>query len=266
MNPSSGIFLPERESIAEDVLLLALHDERGTTSLHEKRLRAALAAATAMDLLVSGKIATMDGHVIVTDRTPTNDPARDYALHAIGTATTRMPLSRCGDLIAAAMPDIMPRLCDQLVARGVVERHPHRILSVIPATDRYPARDGRMEQNLRNRIREVALHGKEPDTRTAILAAFVVGYHLETGLFNDDERPVAVARLREIAGQLHQRSRSDPPAATGIIANASVAGETQGGDNAFADLVVDEGVGMAMEFIFNLLPTLLGGLLELLDG
>jgi len=266
MNPNSGIFLPEHESLAEDVLLLALHDEHGTAQMNAKRLRSALATATAMDLLVSGKIATVDGHVIVTDRTPTNDPVQDRALQAIGAATVRMPMLQCSGLIAAAMPDIMPRLCDHLAARGVVERHPRRMLGVIPATDRYPTRDGRMERHLRNHIRDVALHEKEPDTRTAILAALVVGFHLETGLFNDEERPVAVAHLRDIATQLHQQSRSGPSTTTGIVANAGVAGGTPVGDNAFADLIVDEGVGVAMEFIFNLLPTLIGGLFELLDS
>src|SRR5947209_5984461 len=115
----------ERESLAEDLLLLALHNERGTTQLKETQLRGALATATVMDLLLGGKIATVEEHVIVVDRAPTNDPVRDHALLCIGATKTRTPLAQCGGIIEAGIPEIVPRLRDGLVARGVLERQSH---------------------------------------------------------------------------------------------------------------------------------------------
>lgn len=259
--------LPERESLAEDLLLLALHNARGTSQLKEQQLRSALATATVMDLLLAGKIAATDGHVIVVDRDPLHDPVRDHALLCIGAAKTPTPLARCSDMIASAMPDIASRVREQLVARGVLQRQPHRNFGLLPTADRFPERDGRIEQDVRSRLRSVALHGTKPDPRTAILVTLVAGYRLDDTLFNDEERPIARAQLRDIAMQLHQRPRSGASATAGsIVANAQAAGATNVSGNAFVDFMTDVDIGAAFELIFEVLPTLIGGLLDLLSA
>lgn len=257
----------ERESLAEDLLLLALHNERGTTHLNEKQLRSALATATVMDLLLDGKIAAMEEQIIVVDRNLTNDPVRDRALRCIGAMTTRAALSQCSSSIEAGMPDIMPRVRDGLVARGVLQRHAHRPLGILPAEERFPERDGRIEQDIRSRLRAIALHGAQPDARTAVLAALVVSHHLDAALFNDEERPLGQAQLRDIALQLRQRPPSGATAtASGIAASAHAAGATNVGGNAFMDFISDLDAGAAFEVIFDVIPTLLGGLLDLLSA
>lgn len=257
--------LPERESLAEDLLLLALHNAHGTAQLKEKPLRSALATATVMDLLLGGKIAATDGAVIVVDRTPTNDPVRDRALACIGGAKTRTPLAECGGMIEAAIPDIATRLCEQLVARGALARQ-HARAFLHAGADRYPEQDGRIEQEVRARLRAVALHGAKPDPRTTLLATLVVGYHLDGPLFNDEERPLAQAQLREMAAQAHQRRQPGAQAAAGIVAGAQTAGATNVSGNAVMDFIADGGVGAAFELVFDVLPTLLSGLFELLSA
>lgn len=254
--------LPDRESLAEDVLLLALHNERGISHLKEPRLRSALAAATVMDLLLDGKIAASDGQAIVVDRDPTHDPVRDHALRCIGASKTRTPLSECGGVIEAGMPDIAARLREQLVARGTLQRQSYRKLGLLPAPDRFPERDGRIEQDVRSRLRAVALHGATPDPHTTVLATLVVGYRLDNALFSDEERPIARATLRDIAMQLHQRPRAT---ASGIVASAQTAGATNVSGNAFVDFMSDASIGAAFELVLDVLPTLLGGLLDLLS-
>jgi hypothetical protein len=258
--------LPERESLAEDLLLLALDNERGTSHLKEKDLRGALAAATVMDLLLGGKIAAMDGQVIVVDRGAMPDPVRERALRCIGDATTRPPLSRCGDMIATGMPDIAQQLGEQLVARGALDRQSHHRLGLLPAEERFPERDGRIEQAIRSRLRAVALDGAKPDPRTAVLAALVAGYHLDGTLFNEEERPRGCAQLRDIALQMHQHSRGGASAtASGVMANIQVAGATHVSGNALVDFMASDGVDAAFQFVGDVLPTLLGVVFELLD-
>jgi hypothetical protein len=259
--------LPERESLAEDVLLLALDNERGTPHLKEKDLRSALAAATVMDLLLGKKIAAMDGQVIVVDRGPMPDPVRERALRCIGDGKTRPPLAQCAGMIATGMPDIVQRLRAQLVARGVLDRQPYRTLGLLPGGERFPERDGRIEQGVRARLRSVALHGTKPDPRTAVLATLVAGYHLDAALFNDEERPLGCAQLRDIALHMHQRSRNGASAtASGLMANVQMAGATNVSGNAFMDFMADEGFDATVEFVVDVLPTLLGVVLELLDS
>lgn len=258
--------LTERESLAEDLLLLALHNERGTTQLNEKQLRGALATATVMDLLLGGKIATIEGHIIVVDRAPTNDPVRDHALRCIGATKARAALTQCGGIIEAGMPDIVPRLRDGLVARGILKRQSHRRLGILPAEERFPERDGRIEQDVRSRLRAVALHGVKPDPRTAVLAALVVSHRLDTSLFNDEECPLGQTQLRDLAMQLRHRPQSGATAAMNGIAAAHTAGATNVSGNAFVDFISDVNVAVAFEVIFDVIPTLLGGLLDLLSA
>ncbi len=259
--------MTERESLAEDLLLLAIHDEHGTLQLAEKQMQRALATATVMDLLIAGKIAPVDGQVIVVDHTPMNDPVRDGALSCIAAAKTRPPLSGCSSMVETTMPDLTPRLCDQLVARGVLHRQSYRKLGLLPAEYRFPERDGRIEQGVRAQIRAVALQGAQPDARIAVLAALIASYRLETGLFNDTERPIATARLREIAMDLHTRTPANPSAATGeFAAGAHTAGITNVSGNAFMDFVSDVDFSVAFELLFDVIPSILGGLLELFDS
>lgn len=253
-------------SLAEDLLLLALHNERGTSQIPEKELRHALANATVMDLLLAGKIAAVDGHIIVVDRAPTNDPVRDHAAQCITAAQTRTTVTQCSGIIETGMPDLMPQLLDGLVARGVLIRQSHRNIGIVPAPDRFPEQDGRIEQTVRGRIRDVALHDTQPDARTAILATLIVGYRLDAGLFTDEERAVAHARLRDIARQLHERpattSSSSSLTAAGFATTAHAAGASNVGGNAFVDVFSDIDFGVAFEVVFDILPNLLGGLLS----
>lgn len=261
------MILPERESLAEELLLLALHNARGTSQLKEPRLRSALATATVMDLLAGGKIAVTDGQVIVVDRSPMNDPVRDRALLCIGASKTRTPLARCGGMVEVAVPDIAPRLRERLVARGALQRRSSRRLGLLPGPDRFPERDGRIEQDARSRLRAVALDGAQPDPRTALLATLVASYRLDDALFNDEERPRGHAQLRDIAMRLHERPSSGATAtAGGIAASAQAAGATNVSGNAFVGFMSDAGVGAAFELVFDVLPTLIGGLLDLLSA
>lgn len=258
--------VPERESLAEDVLLLALDNERGTSRLKEKDLRGALAAATVMDLLLGGKIAAMDGRVVVLDRGAMPDPVRERALRCIGDAKTRLLLSQCVGMVATGMPDIAQQLGEQLVARGALDRQLYHRLGVLPAGERFPERDGRIEQAVRSRLRSVALDGTKPDPRTAILATLVAGYHLDGALFNEEERPRGCAQLRDIALQTHQHSRGGVPAtASGVMATIQTAGAANVSGNPIVDFMASDGVDAAFEFVGDVLPTLLGVIFELLD-
>ena len=249
---------PERGSLAEDVLLLALHDEHGTTHLPEKRLRSALASATVMDLLLRGRITTADGYVIIVDRRPLDEPVCDCALQCIAAAKTRTAHSACAASLVTAMPEITTMLLDRLVARGAVARERRRLLGIIAAGARFPERDGRIEQDLRAHLRAVALYGKQPDTRTIILATLVVGYHLEGGLFDARERDGAIAQLREIARTAHQR-----PAVIAATAHAAGADNVTG--NGLTNAVSEIEWDGAFEILFQVIPSVLGAIFDALS-
>lgn len=254
-----------RESLAEDLLLLALHDERGTSHLPEKELRRALATATVMDLALGGQIATQGGQVTIVGRTPVDDPVCAHALRCIAQSATGKTVKECHAVVEAGMPDIAARVREGLVARGVLHHAHHRVLRVGPMTEHFPERDGQIEHDLRTRLRDVCLHGRGPDARIAVLAALIVSYRLDGGLFSDDERPVAQARLHDVARGLHKRAQSDAAVLSSGIASAShIAGASNVSGNALVDFAADIGVSIALDLLLDIIPSLLGGLLSAL--
>ena len=75
------------------------------------------------------------------------------------------------------------------------------------------------------------------------------------------------AQLRAIVRTMHQRPPSGASAtANGFVANAQTAGIANVSGNAFVDFMTDEGVSAAFEFAFDLLPSIIGGLFEILDA
>lgn len=230
---------PHRESLAEDLLLLALHNERGTSHLPEKELRRALATATVMDLALGGQIATQGGHVAIVGRTPADDPVCAHALRCIAQSATGKTVKEC-------------------------HAH-HRVLRVGPMTEHFPERDGQIEHDLRTRLRDVCLHDRKSDARIAVLAALIVSYRLDGGLFSDDERSVAQARLRDVARGLHERTQSDAAAlSSGIASTSHIAGASNVSGNALVDFAADIGVSVALDLLLDIIPSLLGGLLSAL--
>lgn len=253
---------PPRESLAEDLLLLALHDERGTSHVPAKELRRALATATVMDLALGGHIATQGGHVAIVDRTPADDPVCAHALRCIAQSPTSKTVKECHAVVEAGIPDIAARVRAGLVARGVLHHEQHRMLRVGPVAERFPMRDGWIEQTVRAQLRDVALRDTKPDARTAVLAALIVSYQLDRGLFSDDERPIAQARLRDVARGLHERARSDAARMSGIASVSHVAGASNVTGNALVDIATDTGVSIALDLMLQVIPSLLGGLLS----
>lgn len=203
-----------RESLAEDLILLALDDAHGTLALPAARLQPALATALVLDLVTGGQMAVIAGNPVITNQTPTGDPIRDHALYRIATAPRRGTLPECSAMIAEAMPDLATALREQLVARGVLHRQ---------GNDRYPACDGAMEGGLRERIRAAAHRDGQADSRTAVVVSLACAYGLEECLLPVAERQTATPRLRQIAAELHRRTRAILPPVAGAAAMAGTA-------------------------------------------
>ncbi len=250
------------ESLAEDLILLALDDARGTLAVPAARLQPALATALVLDLVTGGQMAVIAGHPVVTSQTPTGDPIRDHALHRIATMPQRGTLEQCSALLAETMPDLATALREQLVARGVLSRQ---------GNDHYPARDGAMEGGLRDRIRAAAHAGGQADDRTAIVISLACAHGLEECLLPVAERHTATPHLRQIAEAMHRRTRAIPPpvagAAAAVAGTAAIIAATQTDKGQqIVGAIVDTGADIAGDVIvsgvFEVVDGLIGGLLS----
>ncbi len=188
-------------SLPEELLLLALHDEKGSvipsaTSV----LNGALIGAVLMELGLAGRVQENPDGGLVADPTPTGNAILDEALQRIADADRPRPASYWVGRLAGRMPRLKDRLLEELVARGVLERRERRILWVFPSRS-FPLADAAAEQQVRDRIRAVVLDGRPPDQRTAALIGLIRACNLIDEIFAPHERAPANRRISELTSE-----------------------------------------------------------------
>lgn len=156
----------------EEVLLLALDDEKGTIHFGATWQQAAAGAMIA-ELLLAGRIRASDDkkpRLEVVDPTPLGDPVLDAALETMaaagkpkrGTAWVQK-LGNQGKL--------KQRIADELVRKGVLRAEEGKILWVFNTTH-FPQRDGRPEKDVIARLkRAIFTSTTEVSPRTVVLVA-----------------------------------------------------------------------------------------------
>ncbi len=183
-----------RLALPDELLLLALDDERGTRA-HATELEPGLAGAVLLDLALRGRLDVVDKTVRAIDATPTGDAVLDHALAAVADA----PKLRAPTWwVAHLQKGVREQVADRLVASGALRRDEHKVLWIFPVT-RLPADDPGPESAVRARLDAAVLHGVTPDHRTAALAALVHATDLCTTVFPGADRRAVKERLAELA-------------------------------------------------------------------
>jgi Golgi phosphoprotein 3 len=185
-------------TIGEQLLLLALHDEKGTVVFSASTaLPYGLAGATLLDLYFSNRIAIRQRQVHVIDDAPTGDEILDEVLQLIqGSGKTR-DLKHWISRINDRVKDLKGRLADNLVYKEILEQEEHRLLRMFRQS-RFPTRDATPEYETRDGIRNIVLWGQEPGDREVALIGLVKACDLVNEIFAKGERKVAKRRIKEL--------------------------------------------------------------------
>lgn len=186
-------------NLAEELLLLALHDEKGTVlSSASTALKYGLSGAILMELTLNRRLHTDEKNLVVVDAASTGDDVLDEALTKIRESKRNRNAKYWVNKLSKGITDLKGRLLNRLVHKGILRREEHRILWVIPS-QRYPTKDAKMEQGVREHIRAVILDGKMPDSRMTMLISLIKACNLVNELFSRKERKIARKRIKEIA-------------------------------------------------------------------
>ena len=146
--------------LPEELLLLALHDEKGSViPAAAPVLNGALVGAALMELALRGLLHENADRTVTASPTHTGDPILDGIASQIAAAHTPRAARIWVEQLSRQMPDLKDRLLERLVASGVVERRDRRILWVFPSRS-FPLSDATTEQQARDRIRSVVLDGQ----------------------------------------------------------------------------------------------------------
>jgi hypothetical protein len=160
--------------LAEDLLLLLLDDERGTTTALWVDVRVPLAGALLAELALREDViveqATSIWRAALVRPTPgaaAEDPVLARALEIVAAKprSAQALLPRLGE-------GLRDELAARLAAAGILERHDDRVLGIFPRT-RWPAVRSTHEAEVRAQVSRALQEGATPDARTAALVALL---------------------------------------------------------------------------------------------
>jgi Golgi phosphoprotein 3 len=185
------------QTLAEDLLLLALDDDNGTVPWqHSTALPHGLGGALLMDLVLQGRIDVVGKKVVVTSAASTGDDILDEALVTIGESKRRHDAKHWVSKLGGRS-GLKEQLARRLVERGILEEQEKVFLWVF-RSNRYPTSNPEVEASLRQQIHDVVLSGEDPDVRTLMLLSLVHACDLGDVLFTRDERKRAKQRIKEL--------------------------------------------------------------------
>lgn len=159
--------------LAEDLLLLLLDDESGTTNGWVDA-QAVLGGAVLADLALAQLVEVEDEASIwktakvhrVGERVP-DDPVLADALQTVAAKERSAQ-----DLVSRLGKDLDDTLAERLADRGILERQDSKVLGLFSRT-RWPAADTSRETDVRRAITAAVAHGEEPDPHTRGLVALL---------------------------------------------------------------------------------------------
>ena len=156
-------------SIAEEIMLLLLHDHDGSfVRLPEWSRRYSLSGAVLMELAEEGRIdSDLDRLYVVKDE-PIGTPTVDAVLTEIASSKEEHNIRYWVERTAERAEDIREEALQGLIRRGIVEQMDERILWVFRSR-RYPVVDGTVEKETKLRLFEVLFSDAIPSPRDVIL-------------------------------------------------------------------------------------------------
>lgn len=186
-------------TLSEKLLLLALHDEKGSVVFSASMaLPYGLAGALLLELYLANKITFVDKKVQVIDATTTNNELLNEALALIDNSSKLRGAEYWLSSISSKVKGIQQRLANQLVDKGILAEQEQTFLWVIKST-RYPTQDAKPEHDIRQQLKDIVLDGQNATEEDIALLSLVQVCELIAEVFNKDDRKFAQKRIKELS-------------------------------------------------------------------
>jgi len=193
---------PSRKNLTlyEELLLIALDDEKGTTGL-ESMHKNAMGGAILAELILAGAIAVgkeKKSPVTALAGTTVADPLLAECLELVRNEKKPKRASHWV-LKFAGTKDLTRRVARQLVAKGILKEEQDKVLGLFPRTI-FPERDGGSEHEMIERLRHaVFTSSTQVDERTVVLAVLANATSLLNKVFDKKKLKDRKRRLENLA-------------------------------------------------------------------
>jgi golgi phosphoprotein 3 len=186
-------------SLPEEVLVLALDDQKGTIiPVAEKPLSMALISAALSELCLRHKIRIDEYSMVsVLDTTETGEPLLELILARMRQQTHEQPAAYWLQSLGSLGQSAVDLVRDSLVRKGVLKIETTRKLLIF-TEERALNRNDLYERSIRERVRNAVLNGGPADERTMALIGLVKMAQLTETVFGFEDATRARARIDEM--------------------------------------------------------------------
>ena len=184
----------------EEILLLALDDDKGTTSLGGMFANA-MGGAILAELVMSKAVAISsdkDHKVTILAPSLTGDSILDECLNKI---RDEKKVKKATHWVTkfAGLKDLKNRSARSLVAKGVLSEGQDKVLGLFKRTI-FPEAESGPEQELRERLRGVIFSDTDdPDARTVVVIALTNAAQMLSGMFDKKELKGRKERIKQLS-------------------------------------------------------------------
>ena len=184
--------------LAEEFLLIALDDEKGSFKLSGQDAKPGLAGALLLDLAAAGAVHVTDDKLVASPDARLEHPLLREAHATIAGSDKPRKVKGWVDRLPRELKPLDDRLADGLVERGMLRREDGKVLGLFNST-KYPEADGSAEAAVREGVVAVLRAQRQPTPREALLISLLKSYDQIGKLVPKEDRKAAKARAKEVA-------------------------------------------------------------------
>ncbi|ASN04805.1 GOLPH3/VPS74 family protein [Virgibacillus necropolis] len=185
-------------TIAEELLLLAMDDEKGTVVFSaSESLNYGLAGAVLAELTILERIELDDKKVVVINEEETGVMFLDSVLTEIKQSNKSRKVDDWVNRINYKMGQMRNDMIQLLVEKGVLKEEEKKILWFFNQNT-YPANQEIPEQEIRNRVHASLFGDEKPNARTAMLLSLIKSCNLVDEVFSKDKKKEATRLMDKI--------------------------------------------------------------------
>lgn len=174
-------------TIAEELLLLALHDRKGSVTMRaSSSLKFGLAGAFISELALNERVAAEGKKLTVINPAPVDDPLLNDVFQEIKNSKKDRKIRVWVEKFGNRMRKRQKTMSSRLVEKGILEESHHSFLGIFTWIA-YPASDNTKEEDIRMRVTEALEETDLPDERTLILLSLINACDLVKEVFPKKE-------------------------------------------------------------------------------
>ena len=186
-------------TLAEEILLLLLDDEKGTLPpVPQLTLHFVLAGAVLMELAINNRVDCDIDSFSIVDETPVGDPILDKFLGKMCRQHEEHEVKFWINSIADEGAEIVDLGFKRLVERGILGESEKRFLWVMK-TRSYPTIDGTVEKEVKLRIMNILYSDEIPDQRDVVIYCLMDACDMFRTLLGPAELNRMRSRITEVS-------------------------------------------------------------------